>query len=216
MRWYWTKIALGAALVFAVGMGITAVARTARDEVVSIQEGGPIRIPLFLIPFSVDGERVGTLRQVTIYRDEADQPERVSLTLALGDSVEPAALSRCILTVIAHNSGVKPTDVACRTAEDTAGQALQVFGHLFLRNRPDSFPLLAPRDQVEQLRESSAEDYAEMDAAARAARDSANERRRELIDSIRTDAMDRAHAAQEAAQRTVDSIRRSMETSDSP
>lgn len=217
MTRYWIRIAVGAALVFAVGMIVVTIVRVARRSVVHVAEGtGPIRIPLMLVPFRVDGQRLGTMRQLVIFRDSAQRPTNLELSVAMSDSLAPARLADCILALIpaSDTADIMPTDFTCASTIDTGGKRLVQFGELHLRNRAESFPLLAPEDKVQEIREHSGHRTAVLDEAAQDARDSVRQVRRELIDSIRSAADSLAQERQAEAMRLVDSIEASLESLD--
>jgi hypothetical protein len=156
MRSYWIKIVAGAVLIFAVGMVIVGLARSVKHGVEYVSDStGPISTPLFFVPFELGGKRSGTFRHVTIYRDSAGKPSSVTVTVALRDSVSPADLSQCLVTLLPSGSGdYNPTSYQCLAASDTAGKALAPFGIMRIRSTDDSFPLFAPERGIAQLRRS--------------------------------------------------------------
>lgn len=212
MLGYWVKIVAGAALVFALGMAVVSLTGKAREGIEYVQHStGPIEIPFFMVPFEVDGQKVGTVRRLTIFRDSTRNPEHVAISIAPSDSGRLLLTSDCILTVHAAGDNFAPNRYDCLTSADTAGRDLTTFGMLRLRDLADSFPLLAPRGIVEELRDAAADDMSGQDEAARELRDSLNEVRREMIDSIRDEAVSKAAAAQEEARIKMDSLRRTMQ-----
>lgn len=217
MTRYWIKIALCAALIFAAGMIVVNVVRIGRESVEEVAEGtGPIRIPLMLVPFKLDGERLGTMRQLVIFRDSAQQPTSLELSVALSDSLATGRLADCIIALLpaSDTSGITPTDFTCVSAADTGGKRLVQFGELRLRNRTESFPLLAPEDKVQEIRQHSGTRAADIDEAAQEARDSIREARQEMIDSIISATETRRQESHAEAMRLVDSIRASLESLD--
>jgi len=217
MTRYWIKITLGAALVFAVGMIVVTIGRVAKQSVDHVADGsGPIRIPLMLVPFRLDGERLGTMRQLVIFRDSAQRPTNLELSVAMSDSLVPARLAECILALLpaSDTTGIMPTDFTCASTADTGGKRLVQFGELHLRNRAESFPLLAPEDKVQEIREQSGSRAADLDEAAQEARDSVRQARRELIDSIRSAADSQRQESHAETMRLVDSIEASLESLD--
>jgi hypothetical protein len=217
MTRYWIKIALGAALIFAAGMIVVNVFRIGRKSVMEVAEGtGPIRVPLLLVPFKLDGERLGTMRQLVIFRDSAQNPTSLELSVAIADSLVPERLADCILALLPANdtTGITPTDFSCVSAADTGGKGLVQFGELRLRNRSESFPLLAPEDKVQEIRQHSGSRAADLDEAAIEARDSVREARQEAIDSIISAAESQRQESHAEAMRLVDSIKASLESLD--
>ncbi len=215
MTRYWIKIALGAALVFAVGMLVVSVFKIGKQSVAEITEGtGPIRIPLMLVPFNLDGERLGTMRGLVILRDSAQKPAGLELSVAVPDSLAPERLQTCILALLptSDTTGIVPTNFTCASTDDTVGRRLVQFGELRLRNRSESFPLLAPEDKVQEIREQSGSRMSGMDEAAQYARDSIVEVRQEMIDSILSAAESQQQERHAEAMRLVDSIRASLDS----
>jgi hypothetical protein len=154
MRSYWFKIVAGAALIFAVGMIIRSLFHSVKHGVEYVSDGtGPITTPLLFVPFDLGGQRIGTFRGLTIYRDSTRKPSSVTLTVALRDSVTSADLNRCLVTLLPSGTGdYNPTSYQCLTAGDTGGKALAQFGFLRIRSSDDSFPLFAPEKDIAELR----------------------------------------------------------------
>jgi hypothetical protein len=154
MRSYWVKIVAGAVLIFAVGMIIRSLFRSVKHGVEYVSDStGPLTTPLLFVPFDLGGQRIGTFRGLTIYRDSTRKPSSVTLTVALRDSVTPEVLSRCIVALLPSGTGdYNPTSYQCLTSADTGGKALAQFGLLRIRSSDDSFPLFAPAHDVDQLR----------------------------------------------------------------
>ena len=160
MRNYWLRIALGALVIFAVGMVIAKMVNKGRTAVEEIAEGsGPISIPIpGLVPFSLDGARLGSVRRITMYRSAPKMPSSFTVSVQLPDSVSSERLSRCIILVDTSNNSAgtsvninAKTAFRCLTAADTVGQDLVPFGVITIRARPDSFPFLLPRRVVNDM-----------------------------------------------------------------
>ncbi len=154
MRSYWFKIVAGAVLIFAVGMIIRSLFRSVKHGVEYVSDGtGPITTPLLFVPFELGGQRIGTFRGLTIYRDSTQKPSSVTLTVALRDTVSSEDLSQCLVTLLPSGTGdYNPTSYQCLTAADTAGKSLARFGFLRIRSSDDSFPLFAPEHDLDELR----------------------------------------------------------------
>lgn len=214
MRSYWLKIVLGAVLIFAIGMGIRSAVTHVRHGVQYVSEGsGPISIPLFFVPFELNRQRVGTVRGLTVYRDSTREPSSVRVTIALGDSVTPAAFDSCIVSLLPEpgaGQGVNPTRFSCLKAGDTAGRKLVQFGTLHLRSSSDSFPLFAPADKVDEIKNNSVHNMTQVDAGQREVHDSIRAAVRVQIDSLQGLARDSANAIRERAMQQVDSLRQLM------
>ncbi len=206
MRNYWIKILLGALGIFVIGMlGVSAV-RRGHTVVHDVVDGtGPISIPLpSFVPFNLDGVRLGSVRRLTIFRSAAQKPSHLSVSVQLPDSVTSERLSRCILVVESLEHVNEHTSFRCAAAGDTAGKSLVPFGTVALRGRSDSFPLLLPRQAVEDMTKDH-------DAAA----DTTESRGDRLADSILAavdtavnNASGRQEQVRQAGAQTADSVRR--------
>jgi hypothetical protein len=161
MRNYWLRIVLGALAIFAVGMVIAKMVRRGSLAVHQIAEGsGPISVPLpGFVPFSLDGNRLGSVRRITMYRDAPKRPSSFVVSVSLPDSVASDRLARCIILVdTSQNSAGTSADInaktafRCLSAADTAGKDLVPFGSIVIRSRGDSFPFLLPRKVVDEMR----------------------------------------------------------------
>ena len=161
MRNYWLKIMLGALVIFAAGMVIAKGISKGSDAVHQIAEGaGPISIPLpGFVPFSLDGARLGSVRRITMYRSAPKIPSSFAVSVQLADSVPTERLASCIIMLDTRDSGSRgsfninaETAFRCLTPADTADKDLLPFGTINLRSRPDSFPVLVPRQVIEDLK----------------------------------------------------------------
>jgi hypothetical protein len=159
MRNYWLKIVLGALVIFVVGMVIAKGINKGSQAVHQIAEGaGPISIPLpGFVPFRLDGTRLGSVRRITMYRSAPKLPSSFAVSVQLADSVPTDRLASCIIMLDADaRSGGSfninaETAFRCLTPADTAGKNLVPFGMINLRSRPDSFPVLVPRQVIADL-----------------------------------------------------------------
>lgn len=200
MRTYWLKIALGALVIFIVGTLIVNGIRHAHSGVHDMAEGtGPITIPLAFVPFEVEGRKVGTLRQLRIFRDSAQDPTHVEVTISVGDTAALGSLARCILTAQTGAPGDEspPNDFRCMTAGDTAGLDLIDIGDLLIRERTETFELHAPRDRAGDFARESQQEMSDADERAEAARDSQRVAAEARADSARA-ALDSANRAEHA------------------
>lgn len=192
MRSYWVKILVGALVIFAIGMIIKSAVHRVKREVTYVSKGsGPITTPLFFVPFELAGRRLGTFRQLTIYRDTLQKPTAVGLTISLGDSAAPGDLAPCVLALLPDSaSNFNPTRFSCLKAADTAALKLAQFGMLRLRSLPDSYPLFAPAAQVEEIRNSWGHRMNAVDSAEQVRNDSLSEAIHAQIDSTMQHARD--------------------------
>ncbi|HEU5305088.1 MAG TPA: hypothetical protein VFU40_10630 [Gemmatimonadales bacterium] len=209
MRNYWLRIALGALTIFVVGMvGVTLV-RRGMSGVKEVAEGsGPITIPVAFVPFKLDGQRLGTIRRIRIYRHAPDKVRSVNISVRLADSVSPSRLENCILVAEGFEHFNSETTIRCASAADTAQRDLVDIGEIRLSPAGRSFRLLMPRTAIRELTESdsifvgedtlSSVEAARFDSIGRAAQreaestmqahrsvlDSLNRARRRVADSV--------------------------------
>jgi hypothetical protein len=131
MQRYWLRIAVGALAVFAVGMTGISIYNSGVKKVSALASSSdPIRIPLAIMPFQVDGERLGRIKEVEIRRDAPQRISGLGLRVALNDSSGPEQLpSGCLLTVPgrAHDG---PPSFHCATAADSLADSLSLFGEV--------------------------------------------------------------------------------------
>lgn len=195
MRTYWVKIVAGAVLIFAVGMIIRSLFRSVKHGVEYVSEGtGPITTPLLFLPFELNGQRVGTFRGLTIYRDSAQKPVWATLTVALRDSATPEDVRRCVVALLPKGSGnnYNLTNYDCLTPSDTGGKGLARFGTLRLRSSSDSFALFAPAVDLEKLRSEWEPKMQSADSAQQFLNDSMRDAIHEQIESTMTAAREKA------------------------
>lgn len=199
MRTYWLKIFLGAAAIFAVGMVVRAMVKSARTHVEAIAEGtGPLTIPMAFVPFEIDGQRAGTFRRVRIFRDSLQNPTRVEVLISVADSVPSERFANCILGVQGDSGKVVPNKFRCLAAADTAGDSLVQVGDLQLRDRTGSYPLFAPAASVEEFRRGSADQLTVDEQQARHTADSIREARADSIHAYADSVHEAGRAAAEA------------------
>jgi hypothetical protein len=130
MQRYWLRIAVGALLVFALGMTGISIYRNGRAKIETLANSAdPITIPLGILPFQLDGDRLGRIQEVQIRRDAPDRVSGVGLVVKVSDSaVTGDLLAACRLTI--HD---RPTDHSspsfhCATPADSLADSLTVFG----------------------------------------------------------------------------------------
>lgn len=152
MRSYWLKIGLGALGVFVVGMLLITVIRRVTASAHHIAESSdPVSLPVAFVPFSVDSERLGTIKRVKVLRSAPDKVSGFELVVAPKSSAVPARLGECLL-VLNTTDGFDPrTGFRCASPEDTAGGDLAAFGALRLLGDDTTYPILVPGATVRDL-----------------------------------------------------------------
>ena len=99
-RQYWTRVALGALLVFGLGLAGLAAVNRGTAEVRSLVSTAAMQLPLQLarLDFSLDGRKIGTVSAIEVQRTSRADPGRVKLQVALADASDLGALESCRLT----------------------------------------------------------------------------------------------------------------------
>jgi len=155
MRNYWLRIIFGAVAIFAVGMVGVTLARQGMGKVRGVVEGsGPITLPVAFIPFKLDGEKIGTIQRIKIFRSSPNHVRSVNVRVRLADSVAAGRLDPCILVAEGFENINSQTTFLCSTAEDTAGENLAAVGEIAVSKTNRTFRLYMPRDAIQELTDS--------------------------------------------------------------
>jgi len=222
MRAYWLRIALGALGIFAVGMLLIAVARRAITRAKTVAESSdPITIPLVLVPFRLDGNRLGTFDRAVLIRKSPKEVTALDLAVTLTDSASAARLADCALLArlrTRHKGGVEfsDADFTCVSPDSAAAHGAERFGEVAFEPGHLTVPLFVPAEVAQHFRRDMADIPAEAasdaadsiaDAAGRMA-DSIGDAASRAADSIATLHEHRADSIREAALHRADSVRR--------
>jgi hypothetical protein len=162
MRNYWLKILLGALAIFAVGMiGVSLARRGIAGVERVVASDQPLTIPLGLVPFELQGERLGKLDHVTLMRKSPNEVTAVELEVRLADSLVARGLQGCRLVANMETKGDSGVDIHvgpkspavfyCAGAGDSAEADLLENGHAVLQPGDVEIPLLLTRDMVKEL-----------------------------------------------------------------
>ncbi|MEO8201686.1 MAG: hypothetical protein ABI679_14250 [Gemmatimonadota bacterium] len=214
MKSYWFKIIFGAMGIFLVGMLVVTAIRKTRNQVrVISQTSDPINIPFpfGIIPFKLNGTKLGSIQHLTLLRDAPKGISNVRLTVKLADSMSADQLADCFLVVDDVQHINERTTFRC-VKSDTAGMALVPYGIVSLEGNNTTFPLLLPASEIANLRSDGADQEIEDSAdslatAAQELADSIREVNLERADSIRDEMLERADSIREAALHLADSVR---------
>lgn len=96
MNKLWIRIGLGAGLVFAAGMFVVTLGRQVKTSVAGIMEtGGRFAVPLSLLPFEVDNDRVGSIQAVDVQKS-GRHVKRIQFTVKLSDPDRLASFENCL------------------------------------------------------------------------------------------------------------------------
>lgn len=96
----WTKIGLGATVIFGVGLaGITAINK-GKSELVQFLGRAGTRIPLKLgqLDFEVEGRRIGAIKAVDIRHGAPGTSDGITIDVAVEDPARLVGLAECNLT----------------------------------------------------------------------------------------------------------------------
>ena len=216
MRNYWVRILLGAFAIFAVGMIGVTIVRRGMSRVHDVVEGsGPLTIPLAFIPFSVEGERLGTLKRLVIHRPEPRRVSAVDVYIDVGDSLVAQGLSGCRLAASLEGDGPRESGVNVHVGKDSAAFSclegdsvpgdLEEFGQAVLEPGEIKIPLFLKRDLVAELQKGFEEDSA---GETMVDADSIAEAAQAQVDSALAEADVEGKVAAEMGRRLSDSLRR--------
>jgi len=156
MNRYWLRIALGALLVFVLGVSAMAAVKKGKAEVGQLLATAGIRIPQQLahLKFRFEGRPIGEVSGIDILRTGPDDPGRVSIRVDLTEAGDIELVRECTLTTddLAHTDkrlGFRCADRAELTADDLVRSGEVTF-------EPGSVtrPLLLLRRDVERWRRS--------------------------------------------------------------
>ncbi|HEX5004500.1 MAG TPA: hypothetical protein VFV65_04250 [Gemmatimonadales bacterium] len=154
MTRYWIKIAVGALLVFAVGMLIwTGVRKGARTADMVLHSADPITIPLKFVNFRVDGASLGRLEQLKLLRAAPQSIEGVEVTVRLDSAAMAERLQPCAMRIDDLEHMNERTTFVCVTAgSGGADSGFEQFGTVVLQGTDVSLPLLLPATAVREIR----------------------------------------------------------------
>lgn len=204
MRGYWIKIFLGAFLIFGVGFAGYA---SVRSVVRSVHSDRDLTIPLgSFIPFNVGGDRLGTLRSLTIHRAAPERVTGFAVRARLNDSAAFERLRGCRMSVTDPERINERTMFFCLGSDS----GYQEFGEVRLELRVDGNtqtllqPLLLPVATVRDILRKGSDSTGAQDSMAAEIRERVRSQSRSIADSIRAEGLE---ARAREMQRQADSIR---------
>lgn len=152
MRNYWIRIASGAAGVFVVGMAGWYLFAGAKEHVVDVIDSAvslSIPLPFDLVPFQVDGERMGSLKKLVIHRDSPKEVNWIEVEAKLNEGAQWAELADCRLSIDDFEGLDEDASFACNTE---LPRGYVEFGEITFRQSGESLLLWVPRDMASELR----------------------------------------------------------------
>jgi hypothetical protein len=150
-RRYWTRVALGALLVFGLGLaGLAAVSR-GKAEVRSLLSTAAMQLPLKLakLEFQLDGRGLGTVSGINVQRSNPADPGRVKLEVALADPADLRALESCRLTSDDLDRFPHTTGFRCAEAAEIEAGLVQM-GEVVFQPSELVRPLYLPSHTIER------------------------------------------------------------------
>lgn len=155
MQRYWTKIGLGAGVVFIVGMVFITMFRNGIHQFEAMTSSDrPIGIPLALLPFRVEGDRLGTVRRLELLRSTPKRVTGIRLTVKLQDSTALGHLEDCTLTIREPAVFGGRDGFGCSSATDSASERLERIGEIVIEPSGAVRAILAPAADVAEWRAS--------------------------------------------------------------
>ena len=152
MRSYWVKIVAGSMGVFAIGMGVWLMFATTRNKVVAVIESAvPLTIPLpfDLVPFQVDGQRLGSLKKLVIHRDAPKEVNWFEVEAELNAEGIAVGLADCIMSIDDIEDFDEHSSFDCHL-EPPRGYV--EFGEIRFRSGGEELPLFVPRSLAAEFR----------------------------------------------------------------
>ncbi len=201
MTRYWIKILLGAFLVFGLGL---AVYSAGRSMVRHVDSDHDITIPLgAFIPFNVGGERLGTIRSLSIRRSAPKSVIGFAVRARVSDTVTLDRLRSCRMSVTDLERIDEHTTFVCLQADS----GFEEFGEVRLEARLEGatrtviVPLLLPSGTVQEIRGPRADSTMAVDSLAAGIRERARAQSRSYQDSVRAAELEeRARLMQQQAE----------------
>jgi hypothetical protein len=152
---YWLRIGLGAAAVFGVGMVVVKIAEAGKAKIKHVVEGhDPITLPIGFVPFTVAGERFGTIRTLKLIRDDAQRLQSVELLVRLGDRADSQRVPNCDFYIADLQHIDDRTTFVCAADSLVASGALQQLGEIVLSPADRRIRVFGDSSNVRAMRES--------------------------------------------------------------
>jgi len=99
MHKLWIRIGLGAALVFASGMFVVTLGRQVKQSVMGTMEhGGRFSVPLSILPFEVDNDKVGSIQSVDVER-AGRHVKHIKFIVKLSDPDRLSSFENCLFGI---------------------------------------------------------------------------------------------------------------------
>ncbi|MEK6687767.1 MAG: hypothetical protein AABZ01_04820 [Gemmatimonadota bacterium] len=159
------KIGLGAATVFVAGMFVVTLGRQVKASTIdAFREGGTVKVPLSILPFTLDGHRVGSVREIQVDRAGGKRIKTVNVVINLKD-IDASELGDCSVVVGAHGSH---EFIGCLDAAEIEGMDLIRVGSVRFEPSGVSRPIMVPRGNMDDWFQGDAQAIIAADAEGQA------------------------------------------------
>ena len=156
MTRYWIKIAAGALLIFAVGMGVWfGVRKGVRTVHTVFETSDPLSIPIKFATFRVDGTALGKLERLRLLRTAPKEVTSVQVTVRLDSASYADRLRNCAMRIDDVEKIDERTTFVCVTADAPAVAAgtFEQFGEVLIEGTDIVLPLFLPASAVQGFRD---------------------------------------------------------------
>jgi len=155
MNRYWTRIALGALIVFALGLTGMLAVKEAKARVGTLLSTAASRIPLQLahLNFRLRGEQIGRVTGIDVVRADSARLGRVTIRVALDGDAAVDGLRECTLTADDLEHWNSRTGFRCAAEAELNGDLVEV-GEVVFQPGDFSRPLLLAGETTDRWRNS--------------------------------------------------------------
>ena len=202
---YWIKILVGALLIFGVGFAAYATGRRVVGEIKSDHD---LTIPLGnFIGFNLNGERLGTLRSLTIKRSAPHQVAGFGIRVRLTDTLGVARIQNCLVSVTDPEHIDEKTMFFCLKSDSGYTPFGEFRADLRMEDGNVSstvLPLFLPSQVVQDILRKQGDSLGVNDSMAAEIRERVRTQSRAIADSIRAVSLEQGA---KKLQAQADSIR---------
>jgi len=155
MNRYWTRITLGALLVFGLGLTGLAAVKRGKAEVRSLLSTAATRLPRQLahLGFRLRGEQIGEISGIDVQRDASEALGHVTIRVALNGNAALEELRECRLTADNLERWNNRTGFRCASDAELDGDLIKM-GDVVFQPEGLSRPLYLPGRVVDRWRNS--------------------------------------------------------------
>ena len=155
MNRYWMRIALGALLVFGLGLTTMAAVRKGKAEVSNLLSTAASRLPLKLahMGFRLRGEPIGEVTGIDVQRGAADELGRVTIRVALNGNADLEELRECRLTADNVERWNDQSGFRCAADAEVEGDLIRM-GEVVFQPEDLTRPLYLPGRLADRWRNS--------------------------------------------------------------